>query len=194
MTDAWATIIAAAIAALGTIVAAIVAVYRWPEKARRKAQVLLVGLIVGAVVGALVGFVLLQKPHPRARISEPIDGQSVPVHARVIIEYENIPPDRHLWVVVHIPKLRLPWLIYPQLQGRKKPLVGDGMIDITATLGGGSDSGDPFNIVALLVNEEANRFFTAYANDCARDPGLCNGMFLPDRGVVILDFNTVIRE
>jgi hypothetical protein len=146
------------------------------------------------VVGALVGFVLLQKPHPRARISEPIDGQGVPVHARVIIEYENIPPDRHLWVVVRVPKVGLPWLIYPQLQGREEPLVGDGMIETTAALGGDDDSGDPFNIVALLVNEEANRFFTAYANDCGRDPGLCNGMLLPDRGVEILDFNTMIRE
>jgi len=192
MTDAWATIIAALITASGAMGAAIIAAYRWPEKP--KAQVLLVGPIAGAVLGTLVALLLLQRPHPQAHISEPIYGQGVLVNARVSIEYENIPPDRHLWVVVRIPKVGLPRLIYPQLQDGGGPLVGDGTLDTIVTLGGDADHGAPFNIVVLLVDEDANHFFTAYEKDCRSDEALCNGMSLPDRGVAILDFNTVIRE
>ena len=137
------------------------------------------------------------KEVPLARIIEPEyhDGHTVPTHISVVAEYKDIPQNRYLWVVVRIPKVKPTWLVYPQLHSGKIPIqvVGDGQFEITVDLGGNADSGELFNIIILLLNKEANRSFTTYAKDCiAKD--ICGGIPLPDTGVEILDFTTVIRE
>lgn len=141
-------------------------------------------------------------PAPQARISEPIDNQRIPPNVKVIVEYKDIPHDRYLWVAVRIPDVRPPgppltrW-IYPQLQDGKVPphLEGAGTFVIDAAFGGGSkDSGVPFNVLVLLVDANAQESFTEYAGHCGPFPATCLGMKLPDTGVEILDFSTVIRQ
>jgi hypothetical protein len=133
-------------------------------------------------------------PAPHARIIEPPDGATLPSPTSVIVEYHDIPQDRYLWVVLRIPSVKPAWLVYPLLQeGIPEQAVGDGALVTSAWIGGEQDSGKPFNIVVLLLDEEANRSFIEYAEKCIAE-GDCGGILLPDTGVHILDFNTVIRE
>jgi hypothetical protein len=136
-------------------------------------------------------------PAPRAHISAPTDGQGVPPNAEVVVEYSNIPQDHYLWVVVRIPSIHpKTWWIYPQLYENKVPShwVGSGMLTTNAALGGPRDTGAPFNVVVLLVGQEANRSFVEYANHCGPVPTTCTGMPLPETEIEILDFTTVIRK
>jgi hypothetical protein len=137
-------------------------------------------------------------PCPYARIVEPeyCDGQTVPTDVSVVAECRNIPQDRYIWVVVRVPKVKPTWLVYPQLHRGDKPtqVIGDGTYETTVKLGGDEDSGNLFNIVILLLNGEANRSFTDYAENCIAEETLCVGIPLPETGVEILDFVTVIRE
>ena len=141
---------------------------------------------------------LTPMPCPHARIVEPeyCDGQTVPTDVEVVAECRNIPQDRYVWVVVRVPKVKPTWLVYPQLHRGDKPtqVIGDGTFETTVKLGGDEDSGNPFNIVILLLNREANRSFTEYAEKCIAEERLCLGIPLPETGVEILDFVTVIRE
>ena len=136
--------------------------------------------------------------YPHARIVEPeyCDGQTVPTDVSVVAECHNIPQDRYVWVVVRVPKVKPTWLVYPQLQRGGKPtqVIGDGTFETTVKLGGDEDSGNPFNIVILLLNGEANRSFIEHAENCIAEETLCVGIPLPETGVEILDFVTVIRE
>jgi len=201
MTDAWATIIASiitsVITALVTLSVVIINNSRRPhhEKTARVFGYVGIGLIAGAAIGVIIGLILLARPHPSASISGPTNGQFVPVYAEVTFEYNNIPRDRHLWLVVRIPGIgAVPWLIYPQVKNLEGLGTGNGIFKTTAAFGGGNDSGRPFNLVVLLVDENANPRFVDYADKCKLDENLCNGMILPDKGVEILDFDTVIRE
>lgn len=201
MTDAWATIIASIITSVITGLVTLIGVLisKSPHIHKRRNFHVFVyvvaGLFVGAGIGVIIGHFLLTKPHPSASISEPTNGQLVPIYAKVTFEYNHIPHDRHLWLVVRIPGIgSAPWLIYPQLQGMETIGTGNGVFKTTAAFGGDNDSGRPFNIVVLLVDENANLRFDDYANKCKLDSNLCNGMLLPDKGVEILDFDTVIRE
>jgi hypothetical protein len=191
MTDAWATIIAAVITTIGVVAAAsITGKLKWGTFLKS-----FLIIIVGTGIGMLIGYLLLLKPQPSARIIEPTDGQYVPIYAKVTFEYNNIPRDRHVWLAVRIPGIGLvTWLIYPQLQGMAAIQKSNGVSEITAAFGGDNDSERPFNIVVLLVDEDANLRFDDYANKCKLDSNLCNGMILPDKGVEILDFDTVIRK
>ena len=200
MTDASATIIASIITSVITGLATLIGVLVSKSPHRRRTRTfhvfvyVAIGLVVGAAIGVSIGLCLLTKPHPSARISEPTNGQLVPIYGKATFEYNNIPPDRHLWLVVRIPGVgSVPWLIYPQLQGMEAIAVGNGVFRTTAAFGGDKDSGRPFNVVVLLVDENANLRFVDYANKCKLDSNLCNGMILPDKGVEILDFDTVIR-
>jgi len=133
-------------------------------------------------------------PAPHAHIVEPPDGATLPSPTSVIVEYHDIPQDRYLWVVLRIPSVKPAWLVYPLLEeGIPEQAVGDGALATSVWLGGEQDSGKPFNVVVLLLDEEANRSFVEYANKCIA-AGDCGGILLPDTGVRILDFNTVIRE
>jgi hypothetical protein len=87
-------------------------------------------------------------------------------------------------------------LIYPQLKDGKLPphLVGTGIYKTYAALGAKEDIGAPFNIVILLADQEANALIMAYAKACGFNPDSCKGMPLPETGVEILDFITVIRQ
>ncbi len=161
-------------------------------------------LIIAAYIGYLAALqpcdcppLPTPTPAPQARISEPTDGQRVPSNAKVVVEFKNIPPDRYLWVAVRIPKVQPTWWIYPQLHDRQVPphWVGTGMLTTVAAFGGGSeDSGAPFNLTILLVDEKAHRSFTAYADNCGRVATSCIGIAPPDAEMQILDFSTVIRE
>ena len=153
--------------------------------ATQVAQTEAVGTMVAATLAA---------PMPRARIVEPSDGAILPPQAGVIIEYRDIPQNRYLWVVVRVPIVKPVWVVYPQLrQGAPEQATGDGAFAITVGLGGEQDAGQPFNIVVLLLGEDADRAFTEYVDGCTAE-GDCGGIQLPDTGVQILDFNTVIRE
>jgi hypothetical protein len=133
-------------------------------------------------------------PVPHARIVEPPDGATLPSPTSVIIEYHDIPQDQYLWVVLRIPSVKPVWLVYPLLEeGVPEQAVGDGALATSAWIGGEQDSGKPFNIVVLLLDEEANGSFVEYANACIAR-GDCGGIPLPDTGVRILDFSTVTRE
>lgn len=146
-----------------------------------------------AIFGTTVA-ATLAAPVPHARIVGPPDGATLPSPTSVIIEYHDIPQDRYLWVVLRIPSVRPVWLVYPLLEeGVPEQVVGDGAIVTSVWLGGDQDSGKPFNIVVLLLDEAANDSFVEYANECIAG-GDCGGIPLPDTGVRILDFNTVIRE
>lgn len=139
-------------------------------------------------------------PAPNARIIKPLHvfGQTVPTDVETMIEYNNIPQDRYLWIVVRAPSVRP---IYPQLQDGIPPLLKDsGTYETTVQIGSPGDSGEPFNVVALLLDEQGHNSFIDYANKCIRDVNECVGIDLRDEialrdtGVVILDFTTVIRE
>jgi len=205
MTDAWATIIAALITSVITALTTLFGILiskKDSKKDQPKPRLktphvfiyVFIGLVIGGVVGVIIGFVLLTRPQPSASITKPTDGQSVPIYAEVTVEYNNIPSDRHLWLVVRIPGIGPGWLIYPQLRGADSFGTGKGVSSVTAAFGGNNDSGHPFNIVILLVDENANRQFVDYVNKCKLDSNLCTGMILPDKGVEILDFDTVSRE
>jgi len=202
MTDAWATIIAAIITSVITGIATLIGLTRkssyddYSTGTNRVLPYVGIGLVVGAGIGGLIGYVLLIKPHPSARITEPTNGQLVPIYAKVAFEYNNIPPDRHLWPAVRIPGVgSVRWLIYPQLRGIEAIGTGKGFYETMAAFGGENDSsGRPFNVVILLADEDANSRFVEYAKECNLDSNLCNGMVLPDKGVEILDFDTVIRK
>jgi hypothetical protein len=136
----------------------------------------------------------LNAPAPNAHIVEPPDGATLPSPTSVIVEYHGIPQDHYLWVVLRIPSVKPAWLVYPLLQeGIPEQATGDGALATSAWIGGEQDSGKTFNIVVLLLDEEANGSFVEYANECTAG-GNCGGILLPDTGVHILDFNTVIRE
>ncbi len=136
----------------------------------------------------------LAVPVTHARIVEPPDGATLAPPISVIVEYHNIPQDRYLWTVIRIPSVKPAWLVYPLLEeGIPEQAVGDGALVTSAWIGGEQDSGKPFNVVVLLLDEEANGSFIEYAEKCIAG-GDCGGILLPDTGVRILDFNTVIRE
>ena len=136
----------------------------------------------------------LAAPTPRARIVEPLDGSTSSPEATVVIEYHDIPQDRYLWVVVRVPSVKPVWTVYPQLQeGIPEQATGSGALVTTVWLGGEQDAGQPFNVAALLLDENAHRSFVEYADKCIAE-GDCGGIQLPETGVQILDFNTVIRE
>ena len=198
MTDAWAKVIAAVITGGCTLAAAIIA-GRIPSRERpRKAVVVpivVAGLVVGVLVGWLVGSVLLRRPTPCARISAPEDGDLIGHEAQAIVEYESIPRDRHLWLAVRVPGEGRAWYIYPQLPDEETEIRGEGTLVMTVSVHDDED-GDPydaFNVVVLLVTEEANSFFEEYANNCGSDAERCVGMMVPSEGVEILDFTTVFR-
>ena len=132
----------------------------------------------------------------QAKISSPSDGERVSTNPEVVAEYKNIPTDRYLWVAVRIPKVRPTGLIYPQLKDMQLPphLVGTGIYHTYAALGGKEDVGDPFNIIVLLADQAANDQITAYAKACSFLVNACTGMPLPETGVEILDFITVVRK
>jgi hypothetical protein len=133
-------------------------------------------------------------PVPFARIVEPPDGATLPSPTSVIVEYHDIPQDQYLWVVLRIPSVKPAWLVYPLLEeGIPEQALGNGALATSVWIGGDQDSGKPFNFVVLLLDEEANGSFVEYANACIAG-GDCGGILLPDAGVRILDFNTVIRE
>jgi hypothetical protein len=145
--------------------------------------------VVGTAVAAT-----LTAPVPHARIVEPSDGVISPPQSSVIVEYHDIPQDLYLWVVLRVPSVKPVWLVYPLLaEGVPEQAVGDGILATKAWIGGEQDSGKPFNIVVLLLDEEANGSFVEYAEKCIAE-GDCGGILLPDTNVRILDFNTVIRE
>lgn len=136
-------------------------------------------------------------PRPWARITQPTDGQRVPVNNPVLVEYNNLPAGHYLWVVVRIPRVQPVWWLYPQLLDGKIPTrTGpSGLLKTNAAFGGGrEDSGIPFNLVVLLLNEQAQQAFANYANACGSVPQSCVGMPLPEGEIEILDFNTVVRE
>jgi hypothetical protein len=202
MTQVLIPILVAVIGALGTIAAAvIVEIIRQDGKTSRKYRrpvVLLISVNIVLLV-AVVGFIayILLLPTPRARIVKPEDydrHNTVPVESKVVVEYNDIPSDRYIWVVVRIPTVRPMWLAYPQLMdGIPTPVTGSGRFETSVNLGGGADSGIPFNIVVLLLDGEANQAFKTYSKNCL-DTGGCSGIALPYPGVEVLDFVTVIRE
>lgn len=164
------------------------------------------------IIAGLVGFVLIllaalppvlppqppppPPPAPNARIMEPQheSGGRVPTDVRTEVYYNNIPQGRYFWVVVRVPKLRPVWLVYPQLRnGIPTGITGDGTYITTVSIGSDADFDEPFNVVVLLLDEEANSSFTTYSKNCI-DTGICPGTLLPATGVDILDFTTVIRE
>jgi hypothetical protein len=135
-------------------------------------------------------------PGPLARILQPqFSAQPrTPSQVNVIVEYNNIPQDRYMWVVVRVPVVKPNWLVYPQmLDGVPPRVTGNGIFETRVGLGVQEDAGQPFNIVVLLLDEEAHSSFIAFADKCLVS-GNCGGILLPDTGVQILDFTTVIRE
>jgi hypothetical protein len=138
---------------------------------------------------------------PAARITSPVypDGP-IPLQTKVRVQYDNIPVGKFLWVVVRVPKVQPLWHLYPQLlDGMPAAVEGSGMLERMVQLGkeGPEDSGEPFDIVVLLLDEAAQEVFYTYAQSCIdnpMDPTRCSGLSLPDSGVQILDFATVVRE
>lgn len=192
MTDAWATIIAAVITTIGVIAAAIITrKLRWATL-----LISLLVIIAGVGIGLLIGYLLLLRPHPYARISEPKDGQPVPIGTTASFEYKNIPQDRHLWLAVRIPGVGAEgtWLVYPETESKDASKLQNGRFEANVKFGGETDVNRPFNVVILLADEGTNIQLVAYEERCAKDSNLCNGIPLPEEGIEILDFNTVIRK
>ncbi|MFN8493182.1 MAG: hypothetical protein U0350_36600 [Caldilineaceae bacterium] len=143
-----------------------------------------------------VATAIAARPAPYARLIAPqfAAKQRVPMQATAVVEYRDIPPARYLWIVVRIPKVIPNWLVYPQVaDGMPREVIGSGTFSTTVGLGTDADSGQLFNLVVLLLNAEANRSFVEYAALCQAKQS-CGGIALPDSGVTILDFNTLIRE
>jgi len=133
---------------------------------------------------------------PSARIIEPqyTDGKGLPPKVTAIVEYKNLPVNHYLWIVMRVPKVKPDWIVYPQMQmGIPGSVIEPYRLEIPVGLGNDTDSGQPFNIIVLLLNEEANQLFIEYATACEIEKK-CGGLLLPPRGVNILDFNTVLRE
>jgi hypothetical protein len=199
-------ILSAIIGALGVIIAALIStVKRKTNSIEQKRNKILLGLVSTAFFVTLVvlGYLIL-RPLPHARIIQPedyYDHQTVQPDVKVVVEYKDIPRNRYLWVVVRIPSVRLVTplrpsrLVYPQLQSGKLPteVTGTGNLETTVHLGGDKDSGAPFNILVLLLDEESNRSFVDYSLNCI-NTGACGGIQLPETGEEILDFVTVVRE
>jgi hypothetical protein len=136
----------------------------------------------------------LTAPEPYARIVDPAAGAILPAEATAIVEYSNMPGDRYLWVVLRVPGVGPTWHVYPQVgDAIGDPIVGHGVMAVPIFLGGKLDSGRPFDIVVLLLEEETHGLFAEYAALCTSE-GECGGIQLPDTGARILDFATVIRE
>jgi hypothetical protein len=88
-------------------------------------------------------------------------------------EYKNIPEGSFLWVAVRIPKVRPAWYVYPQLlDGIPEPVNGSGTLVTNVQFGleDPQDSGEPFNIVILLLDEAAQAVFSTYAQSCIENP------------------------
>ncbi len=139
---------------------------------------------------------------PSAQIVKPqfSDG-TIPVQTDVSVAYQNIPVGKYLWVVVRVPKVEPNWLVYPQLLGGiPKPVNNkNGTLTTRVQLGkeGKPDAGLPFNIIVLLLDDTAQQTFLQYSEQCNSNPDnplSCSGLALPETGVQILDFNTVIRK
>ncbi len=204
-------ILSALIGALGAIIAALIVSPSLGKKlATRRRYRILVGSLSILLLVSLAGLIwILLLPSPQAHIVLPNESrdQRAPADVRVVVGYKDIPTyipiiseRRYVWVVVRIPGIPITSntstrLVYPQLPGNKLPpqVTGSGSIVTLVHLGGNQDSGTPFNILVLLLNEEANRSFIDYSNNCIQT-NACGGIPLPDTGVEILDFVTVIRE
>lgn len=135
-------------------------------------------------------------PAPYARLLSPqyVAEQRVPTWVNAVVEYRNIPPTHYLWIVVRIPKVVPNWLVYPQIvNGVPRQVTGTGTFSTTVGFGTDADSGQLFNLVVLLLDAEANRSFVEYAALC-QSKHMCGGIPLPDSGVTILDFNTLVRK
>lgn len=135
-------------------------------------------------------------PIPAARIRAPLfsDGP-VPAQTQVLVEYTGMAPGSHLWVVVQVPGVRSPGLVFPQLlSGLPDPVAGDGTRQVKAQFGRlGDDAGEVFNIIVLLLDEAGHAAYREYAAACLADTSRCTGLAVP-LGAQRLDFATVIRK
>ncbi len=135
-------------------------------------------------------------PAPAALIVAPeyLDGP-VPAQSEALVNYTDLPPGSHLWIVVQVPKVRPGDLVFPQLlSGLPEPVAGNGSLRLKIQLGSlDADAGEPFNLMAVLVGDLDHALFLDYAQACLADKARCTGLRLGSESV-ILDVNTVLRR
>jgi len=128
---------------------------------------------------------------PNAHIIEPKDGTVVDLHTPLLMDYSNIPSTGYVWVVERVPKYNQVYLWNnDELQISHKT---NGVLSWNIQIGADTSVGDVFNIIILLVDEKVNFSFQENVKQC-KSTGQCNGIILPDEGVQILAFSTVIRK
>ncbi|WP_321416475.1 hypothetical protein [uncultured Methanomethylovorans sp.] len=97
----------------------------------------------------------------------------------------NIPDGYKLWVLVY-PKTAQKY--YPQYDSIK---IQDGKWSVPIRIGNENNTGEKFDIVAVLANQNANEIFESYKSYC--DTGNCPGMIGIPEGAEIYDTFEVTR-
>lgn len=97
----------------------------------------------------------------------------------------NIPDGYNLWILVY-PKTAQKY--YPQHDSIK---IQDGKWSIKIRLGNENNTGEKFDIVAVLADQNANEMFETYKSYC--DTGNCPGMIGIPEGAEIYDTFEVTR-
>jgi len=128
---------------------------------------------------------------PTAQIIEPKNGEAIEMYTPFLMDYNNLPTNSYVWVVIQVPKYGTAYLWdNDELKSRHNEA---GAVNSPLLVGNSTSVGDVFNIIVLLVDEKVNFSFQEYQNQC-RNIGQCNGILLPETGIQLLDFSTVTRK
>ena len=123
---------------------------------------------------------------PEIQITDPVDGAKVSVTESVKGKQKNVPSDKAIWIIV-----------FPYVSNNYHPIkavpVHNDISDFTVpvTMGTEKNSGDKFDIIAVLADEESQKLFTDYLETAADRSW--PGMDLPD-GAIEYDRVTVTRK
>ena len=99
----------------------------------------------------------IPKPTPTVAITLPENGSTANHSTTVMGTSQNITNEQAIWLLVYVPKVHL---YYPMLAPAAVNSAGDWYS--FATLGGSSDIGDEFDIIAVVVNQPAQNTIIEY--------------------------------
>lgn len=152
-------------------------------ESKKKTQILIYSIAIGLVLVSILNFanwgadfkpdVKINLPH-KAYIEEDIIGTAT-----------NIPDGYKLWILVY-PNTAQKY--YPQHDSIK---IQDGKWSIKIRLGNENNTGEKFDIVAIIADEKANNELESYMDSCAN--GYCPGLYDLPEGTSIKDSIEVTR-
>lgn len=146
-----------------------------------------IGIIIfTASIGVLVW--IKAGAHSKIIITHPLDGTSVDIQQTIRGTYEGIPEGYSIWVLVYPHNAGL---FYPQ--GKPAIMQENNEWSSDAYIGTPDDTGNKFDIVAVLSDKKARDSFIAYSME-EKEKKSWQGLESLPEGTKLLHRITVIRK